>query len=350
MSRKVKYGICGNFGGESVACGGQTVKTRIVAEALERICSSGNVMTLDTTGGARSLPKVFFGSFRLFRNCENIVIVTARSGVKMIIPLFLFLNRFYHRRIDYLLIGGWLPELLKEKPGLLKKLKKLNLVCPETTSAERKLRALGLENIMLLPNCRFSPKTEPEGEKKEFKEPLPLLYFSRITEGKGIKEALEAVKLANDRLGRKAFYLDVYGHIDECDRAYFDPLIKEHSGHAEYRGVTGYGDAPGIMKKYFAMLFLTRYRTEGLPGIIPEACGAGLPVIATEWDSARDEIEDGKNGMTVPMEGSAEAAAAILCDAAGNIEKWIDMRKECLKAFAKYDAELVMAEFDRLHG
>ena len=56
------------------------------------------------------------------------------------------------------------------------------------------------------------------------------------------------------------------------------------------------------MKYYFALLFPTRFYTEGIPGTILDAYAAGIPVICSRWESCADVVDDGVTGITYPFE------------------------------------------------
>ncbi len=58
-------------------------------------------------------------------------------------------------------------------------------------------------------------------------------------------------------------------------------------------------------------LFVLSSRTEGLPVTVMEAMLAGLPIIASDVGSIREEVTPGENGLLVPPDDPAALAAAI---------------------------------------
>ena len=55
------------------------------------------------------------------------------------------------------------------------------------------------------------------------------------------------------------------------------------------------------LASYDVMLFPTYWHGEGFPGIIIDAFIAGLPVIATDWNLNSSLIQNGYNGMIIPV-------------------------------------------------
>ena len=78
----------------------------------------------------------------------------AHNGVKFFTPVLTALNRFFKRKLFYIVIGGWLPEYLKDKKGLEKRLKKFDGIFVETHTMEAALQNKGFKNIFVMPNCK----------------------------------------------------------------------------------------------------------------------------------------------------------------------------------------------------
>ena len=342
-----KFGICGHYGGNENFTDGQTVKTKIFTKHLKKMYGEDNVSCLDTYRWRKYFLRLLFGSFKLSKECENIVIVPAWNGVVVLIPLFLFLNKFFHRRIHYLVLGAWITELLERKPSLIKKIKKLDTVFAETKVSAESLKALGLENVQLIPNGK-DLKVMTESGSKTFGEPYPLLTFSRVDKLKGIKEACEVVKYVNEKLGKTAYTLDIYGPVDPDYVDGFEELKKTFPEYITYKGVVPYEAAEEILKEYFAMLFPTRYETEGLPGSLLDAYAAGLPVIATEWQSSHEFINQNVTGVIVDFSLENHVFEEVLLKAYEEPEYLINMRNNCLKEADKYQASNVVKAFARI--
>ena len=91
-------------------------------------------------------------------------------------------------------------------------------------------------------------------------------------------------------------------------------------------------------------LFPTKYKTEGVPGSIIDSYFAGLPVLASKWESYNDVIDEGKTGIGFEF-GNYEDFVAKLkwsIENSGAINK---MKFECVRKAKEYTPESVISEF-----
>ena len=101
-----KAGVCGHFGFGRSLLNGQTVKTKVVTEELKKCLGDAQVTVADSCGGIKAMPRMAIDVFKLFKNCENIIMMPAYKGLRVFAPLFLIYNKFYFRtraKIFYLL-------------------------------------------------------------------------------------------------------------------------------------------------------------------------------------------------------------------------------------------------------
>jgi glycosyltransferase involved in cell wall biosynthesis len=100
-------------------------------------------------------------------------------------------------------------------------------------------------------------------------------------------------------------------------------------------------DMPALMATADVVV-LPSYR-EGLPRSLIEAAAAGLPIITTDAPGCRAVVEDGVNGILVPVRDSAALAAAIrklVLDRALAARMGMASRQ---KALAQFDERIVLA-------
>ena len=289
--------IVGHFAVGKDLLNGQTVKTKILAKELKKQLGENEVDTIDTHGGKKALPKLFFQSVSALRRSKNVVILPAHNGIRFFVPVLHFFNRFYKRKLFYVVIGGWLPTFLKDKKKLEKQLKNFDGIFVETQTMKNALQDMGFANVSVMPNCKDLKILTEEELVYPQEEPYKLCTFSRVMKEKGIEDAVQAVRTVNEKFERVVYTLDIYGQVDENQTEWFERLQKDFPVYIRYGGLVEFDKSVDVLKNYFALLFPTRFYTEGIPGTIIDAYAAGLPVLASRWESYLDIIQDGQTGF-----------------------------------------------------
>ena len=160
-----KAGVCGHFGFGRSLLNGQTVKTKNVTDELQKYFGDAQVAVADSCGGIKAMPRMAIDVLRLFKNCENIIMMPANRGLRVFAPLFLFYNKFYHRRIHYVVIGGWLDSFLDEHKWLVRLLKKFDAIYVESDMMKSALQRRGFENAVVMYNFKeLEPLAESDIE------------------------------------------------------------------------------------------------------------------------------------------------------------------------------------------
>lgn len=335
MKSLKKVCVMGHFGFGHNLLNGQTVKTKILAEELEKQFS-GEVMTVDTHGGVKSLLKAPFQVFAGLKNAENVVMLPAHNGLRVYAPLLILLKKFFSgRKLHYAVIGGWLASFLATKPLLKGCLKKFDGIYAETSTMKKALEELGLQNVVIMPNCKELPILSPQDLAETCQEPYRLCTFSRVMREKGIEDALEAVRAVNEAQGRTVYTLDIYGQVDAGQTEWFEDLQKQFPDYVRYGGLVPFDKSVDVLKDYFALLFPTRFYTEGIPGTIIDAYAAGVPVVSARWESFGDLVEDGRTGIGYDF-GDTGQLTEVLMTLADHCETILEMKKNCLEKAENY--------------
>ncbi len=321
--------VIGHFGGTKLFLDGQTIKTKTITEELERQLGADNVGKIDTYGGMKRYFSLPFQLLHSLKKFNNIVILPAQRGLRIIAPLITFFNIFFHRKLFYCVIGGWLPKLLDEKKGLKKVLLHIDKIFVETNTMCKALVDRGFCNIDVMPNCKSFETLKEKDLVYCEQEPYKLCTFSRVMREKGIEDAIEAVKAVNNHLRRPAYVLDIYGPIDSGQIEWFQTLQNSFPEYICYRGSVPSEKAISIIKEYFALLFPTRFYTEGIPGTIIDAYAAGVPVIASKWENFDDVIDDGKSGIGYSF-GDCFSLKNVLLKLLSESQVLNDMKITCL--------------------
>jgi len=152
-------------------------------------------------------------------------------------------------------------------------------------------------------------KQETRAKLKLPLDSIVIGFVGRIVHDKGIDELIQAWKILREQ------YADVrllfVGEFEEQDIVLPETreVIKndERIHFADF--VSSKNDMPPL---YSAMdiLVLPSHR-EGLPNVILEAGGMGLPVVSTFASGCKDAVVDGQTGILVPVDHADDLAKAI---------------------------------------
>ncbi len=324
----MKAVIIGHFGGNKQFYDGQTVKTKIIAKELENRLGQENVRGIDTYGGKKIFFSLLLKVFKAAKKDVNFVMLPAHNGVKIFSPILLVLKRIFKVHIHYAVIGGWLPTLLKERKGLAKTLSRFDNIFVETNTMKAALEAQGFNNVILMPNCKELTPLSKEQLIYSLK-PYKLCTFSRVMKEKGIEDAVKAVMEINQKYEATVYTLDIYGPVDPEQETWFDELQKSFAEYVKYAGVVPFDKSVDVLKGYYALLFPTRFYTEGVPGTIIDAYAAGVPVISAKWQSFNDVIDENVTGIGYEFE-NVKALTAIL-EKVRDGEPLNSMKENCIK-------------------
>ena len=343
--RKYKIGIWGQFGnGIDKIADGQAVRTTIITKELKMRYGEENIGIVNTNNWKKHPISFFCKSVELFFSSKKVIVLPADGGFKVIVPLYDFLNKFKSRELYDIVIGGYLPALLEKNPRYIKMLKRYKALFAQTDNIKRNLERFGLDNVHILSNPKRLNTRCEEDLKVNNDRKLSLCVFSRVSEDKGVEDAISAVKLFNKRHGEQLLHLDIFGMIAPMYKDRFIAVLEENKGVVEYKGIADYDKTVETLSPYFALLFPTYYYGEGFPGGMIDCFNTGIPVIATDWLYNKDVIEHEKNGLLVPIknpEAICEAIERLYNDRVFALE----ISKNNLKESAKYHPDKVMTEF-----
>ena len=333
-----KAAIIGQYGEGPNYLTGQAVKTYFTANWMMRRFGKDQVEIVNTYGWKKHAFRLFASLFRAVRTCSNVMIFPAQHGVKVFPLAVSVINKLFHRRTFFVVIGGWLADFLKDHRAIRWAVKCFDGVCAETESLVEQLRAAGVKNAWYLPNCRDYVKP-PE---KHLPDALPLKVctYSRVTESKGIGDAVKICRKANELLGGKVFQLEVYGMIAKDYEQTFERLCASEADVMRYCGTKNADEALSVLQGQFALLFPTYYEGECFAGTTLDAFLSRTPIIANDWKYNGEVIRDGENGFLYAfrdVDQAAEKLAALYRDPA----LYRAIQEGCEQSARAYDSDAV---------
>lgn len=320
---------------------GQTVKTRNLYNQLIKMYGKDKLFLVDTYNWKKRPLNLLKKCVKAIRINDNIIILPAHNGVKIFVPLFVFLNKFYHKNLIYSVIGGWLAELLENNRKLLSTLQKFNYILVETNKLKNDLNNLGLNNVKIMLNFKNINILSKEDMSFSYKDTYKLCTFSRVMKEKGISDAINAVANINKKNKKIIYQLDIYGPIDSNYEEELNELIANNKEFIFYKGMVDSKKSVETLKKYDLLLFPTRFKTEGLPGTIIDAFSSGLPTIYSSWNSCDEFFIDNYNGLKFKI-GDTKELINVLEKIYNKKYDIKQIKENCLESAAKYKPDVAI--------
>tara|TARA_B100001778_G_scaffold333834_1_gene343346 strand:+ start:1066 stop:2172 length:1107 start_codon:yes stop_codon:yes gene_type:complete len=148
------------------------------------------------------------------------------------------------------------------------------------------------------------------------KEPIKtVLMASRLLRSKGTIEFCQAAQLLKKQDIQAKFILAGGFYPKHPDALHpSDIEIYRQSETIEYVGQVK--DMASLMRQAY-MVVLPSYYPEGLPKVLLEAAASARPIVTTDHTGCRDIVDNGKEGLLVPIqnpEALAEAIKELLLD------------------------------------
>lgn len=343
----MKIGIIGHFGGNEKFNDGQTVKTIAIYDALIRYGKT-DIDKIDTYY-IKKKPFIFI---KMFVNGvikdQKYIVLLSKNGRKILFPILSIMSRFMGKEVYHYGIGGRLAREVSEKPQWKKYVSSFKENWMESVELADQLQKLGIQNAIYLPNFKkLNILTESELCSK-YTEPYRLCTFSRVMKEKGIEDAITAVREVNAEYQRKVVTLDIYGQVEESYLTHLKEILGIDNV-CQYCGVVPANESVEALKKYYALLFPTHWKHEGIPGTIIDALSAGVPVIARRWQYCDEMLSDGYTGLIYDFDQPEQLKEKIVY-AIENMEDMVKMKTNCLKKAECYSEKNIIRQIIKEMG
>lgn len=234
----------------------------------------------------------------LVKRKDSFVIgVSGGKTKKRFCHLMYLVNRRSMQASILIVMGGTASKDIAKDKAYQKYVKNFKTVYVETKGMRKELLEAGVENVDIYPNCRFKPVKFRAKERRG--GGLRCVFFSNIHKEKGVDIILETARMCPQI--SFAFYGGIApGYKDEfmdCIARRCNVVYKgEFTGTNEERYVE--------LSNYDILLLPTRWKSEGVPGIIVEARIAGLVPIVTDHNYNKELVADESDGILLKYKKS----------------------------------------------
>ena len=341
---KKKLGIIGVAGSGARFATGQAVKIRTLRKWFADRYGEDQVLFANIDSAKKHPLRVLKNIKMALKNCENVLFMPGQN-IEIFAPVTAIMNRKFKSRIQYIVTGGDLAEVLKRKPSLVKYIASFDGTHVQSTTLCEELKGLGVEKAMYLPNCRdYVPAVKFDHWKDM---PVRVCTYSRVTKDKGILDAIEIVKKANQLAGKNLFNLEIYGKMYDSFKEELDKALEESGGIAKYMGVRDSSETVDTLRSCFAILFPTYFECECFAGTALDAFSARIPIIANDWLYNSEVIDSGKNGFIYPFRDN-DVAASQLYNLYTDKELYKHIQDGCEESMKRFSTNAVMEQFNAL--
>lgn len=335
----MKIAVIGHFGFGHDYYDGQTIKTKTITSELNRLYGEKNVNKIDTYGGIKYILKLLKKLYKVSKIADEIIILPAQNGLKVIAPILWCLSNKKKVNIHYIVIGGWLPEYIKNNKYLYNILSNFRGIYVETKDMLEKLNRIGMNNVYIMPNCKRMDIVSIL-QQDEKKSKYRFCTFSRVMKEKGIENAIYGIKTINEKFG-EICSLDIYGQVQQGQESWFDSVIKSAPKYVKYCGIVESNKITNTLCNYYGVLFPTYYDGEGFAGTLLDSMAAGVPSIVSDWHYNKEIIYNNYNGYVFKTLDDAELIKCI--EKAISFQNvWWQMKLNCVEEAKKYTVHNVI--------
>lgn len=234
------------------------------------------------------------------KRCDTIFLHGTIRDYIVFAPFIVWLARCRHKRVVMRKFAGNFAEIYESSNMPVRMLLQYALTHADVTCWETK--ALVEYGKKFNVNSVWFPNVRRDTGVRRCPGPYQcrLVFLSRVEKEKGIFTLIEAMK----KLGA-GYSLDIYGPLNGIEKAVLNGM------NYHYQGCVPAHEVPSVLSRYDLLVLPTTWDTEGYPGIIIEAYGVGLPVIATSVGAIPEIVEEGITGFLMPPSDCGALVLAV---------------------------------------
>lgn len=309
--------------------GGVTIKNKNLYEALE---GKLDIRRIDMNRVKRgNIKETLRFAWAMMTGEQFVIGLAGQKNRRQYTKLMYRFKRKAMARSVLLVMGGLVDDVVEAGPDFVKMFNGYKKTYVELPGMQKKLQCAGVINCAIYPNGRPRPRDLSAISMGEGS--LNCVFFSIIQPEKGVDLILQAAQ----KLPHMQFHF--YGEIRNDYEQEFHCAVHEIS-NVTYHGVFS-GSADAVYRElgqYDVLLLPTRWKAEGLPGILVESKIAGVPAVVSDHNFNREIVCHGHDGLVI-AEITADKLVAALKELDGDRERLLSMKYTARKMAEKYYLE-----------
>lgn len=345
----MRIGIIGHFGGKQIFNDGQTVKTITLYNALiKRKPNDVNIDVVDTFYIKRNSIRFIIILLKSLLRDKKIIVLLSENGRRVLFPVLFVFAKYFNKDIYHYAIGGQLGKEVIQNKKWKKYINSFRANWMESSKLVTTLKEVGVMNAVYMPNFKSLKVLNPSELVYSKGEPYRFCTFSRVMAEKGIEDAINAIAEINRKSKKTRVKLDIYGPIEKGYDERFKNLLANNPD-SEYCGIVEQNNSVDKLKNYFALLFPTYWKGEGMPGTVIDAYCSGIPIIARWWPVCDELIEHNKTGIIYPKDHPEDLPTCIT-EAINNPDLFNAMKLQCLERATSFCEETIIKRISEEMG
>jgi glycosyltransferase involved in cell wall biosynthesis len=295
------------LGGFPPPYGGVTIKNKLIFEETLTYLDIHQSKFYQSKSKFNKL----IGLIREIIEKDNIFIIGLSNGslIKLTVLFVVLLRKSLMKNAVVMVMGGTLDQKIKDSKRLVRYFSYYKMIYVETESMKLTMNKYGLNNVEIFPNCRKRRFTGSDN-KNNIDGNIKCVYFSLISKEKGADIVIDAARILDKK--KVNYEVDFYGHIEEEYAEEFEHAI--NNDRIKYKGIfkpKGQDDVYDKLKEYDILLFPTRWKNEGVPGVIVESKIAGITSIVSDINYNSEIVINNKTGVVLYENNSHYLSDAI---------------------------------------
>ena len=301
--------------------GGVTIKNDYI---IQNIMSDYNIQIIDLMRCKRNkflIGKTMFNIIKAYV-CHDTIIYGSGSYKRLEILLkiqnIIGGMKSLQKTVN-IVMGGLLYDTLVQNLEFSKMISNLKINLVETRGMKKKLSDLNIKNVEIFPNAKSINNSLTAKHRSGKEKNIKCVFFSQISREKGVDKIIEMNSLFSDK-EKENILIDFYGHIVDDFGEEFNMFISSNS-NVKYQGVfdAAKNNVYKKLHEYDILLFPSRWKGEGVPGVLIESKMAGIVPIVSNHLYNSEIVLDHVEGIVlekdkIEMEMNKTIKTLLECD------------------------------------